>query len=153
MTVKLSTGLRTAMAGTTGFGASFANGVIHIYSGPQPITADGPVAGTLLGVVSAAAGPFAFGSPANGLEFEPAANGAVMKKEAQEWKFKGLANGTAGWFRLMGNASDNLAASTTLPRFDGSIGTSGADLNLSNIAVTTGTPATIDVFTFTIPAN
>ena len=153
MTIKLSTGLRTAMAGTTGFGATFEKGVIHIYSGPQPVSADAPATGTLLGVVTGDAGPFSFGSPTNGLEFSPAAAGGVAKSDSQDWKFKGLANGTAGWFRLMGNASDALGNSSTLPRLDGSVGTSGADLNLSNIAITTGTPATIDVFSFGIPAQ
>lgn len=153
MTIKLSTGLRTALAGTTGFGAAFEKGVIHIYSGPQPVSADAPVTGTLLGVVTGGAGAFAFGSPTNGLEFGAADAGAVQKSADQEWKFKGIANGTAGWFRLMGNASDALGNSAVLPRLDGSVGTSGADLNLSNIAVTTGTPATIDVFSFGIPAQ
>ena len=153
MTIKLSTGLRTALAGATGFGATFEKGVIHIYSGPQPVTADSAAPGTLLGVVTGDAGPFAFGSPTNGLEFDPAAAGGVSKSAVQEWKFRGLANGTAGWFRLMGNTSDALGQSTTSPRLDGSVGTSGADLNLSNIAVTTGTPATIDVFAFGIPAQ
>lgn len=153
MTIKLSTGLRTALAGSTGFGSTFEKGVIHIYSGPQPITADAPVAGTLLGVVTGDAGPFAFGSPTNGLQFDAAAVGSVSKSAAQEWKFRGLASGTAGWFRLMGNTSDALGLSTTSPRLDGSVGTSGADLNLSNIAVTAGTPATIDVFSFGVPAQ
>lgn len=152
MTIKHSTGLRTNMVGTTGFGTTFDRGVIHIYSGPQPVSADAPVTGTLLGVVTESAGAFSFGSATNGLQFEPAAAGEVAKKTAQEWKFKGLANGTAGWFRLMGNASDALGTSTTSPRLDGNIGTSGADLNLSNIAVTTNTPCTIDVFIYGIPA-
>lgn len=153
MTIKLSTALRTALAGSTGFGATFEKGVIHIYSGPQPVTADAPVAGTLLGVVTKDAAPFAFGTPANGLEFGDADAGSVAKSDTQEWKFKGLASGTAGWFRLMGNTPDALGQSTTSPRLDGSVGTSGGDLNLSNIAVTVGTPATIDVFTFSIPAQ
>lgn len=153
MTIKLSTGLRTSLAGTTGFGATFAKGVIHIYSGPQPVSADAPASGTLLGIVTDSAAPFAFGSPTNGLNFGAAADGGVSKSVNQEWKFKGIANGTAGWFRLMGNISDTLDASTALPRLDGSIGTSGADLNLSNIAVKLNVPATIDVFTFSIPAQ
>lgn len=153
MTIKLSTGLRTALAGTTGFGATFDKGVIHIYSGPQPSSADAPVSGTLLGIVTSSAAPFTFGDPANGLEFDPAVAGTVSKSSTQEWKFKGIANGTAGWFRLMGNALDSLGSSTVLPRLDGSIGTSGADLNLSNIAVAIGAPATIDIFNFTIPAQ
>lgn len=152
MTIKLSTGLRTAMAGDTGFGATFADGVIHVYSGPQPVSADSPVTGTLLGIVTTDGLPFAFGTATNGLGFDAADAGAVSKA-ADLWQFTGLANGTAGWFRLMGNASDALGTSTALPRLDGAIGTSNADLNLSNISVVVGVPATIDVFTFTIPAQ
>lgn len=149
MTIKLSTGLRTGMCGTVGFAEAFANGVIHIYSGPQPNTADAAASGTLLGVVTTDAGPFAFGTATNGLAFDVAAD-AKVAKAAAVWKFFGIANGTAGWFRLMGNPADNLGVSTTLPRFDGSIGTSGADLALSNISVAVGVPATVDVFEFSI---
>ena len=152
MTIKLSTGLRTALAGDIGFGATFADGVIHIYSGPQPVSADSPVTGTLLGIVTTDGLPFAFGAATNGLVFDTAANGAIPKS-ADLWQFTGIANGTAGWFRLMGNVSDALGSSTDSPRLDGSIGTSNADLNLSNIAVVVGVPATIDVFTFTIPSQ
>ena len=40
MTVRLSTGARNALAGETGFGKTFETGVIYIYSGPQPLSAD-----------------------------------------------------------------------------------------------------------------
>lgn len=152
MTIKLSTGLRTAMAGDTGFGATFGEGVIHIYSGSQPVSADSPVTGTLLGIVTSDGLPFAFGSATNALAFDAADAGSISKS-TDLWKFTGIANGTAGWFRLMGNASDALGSSLSSPRLDGSIGTSNADLNLSNISVVVGVPATIDVFTFTIPAQ
>jgi hypothetical protein len=153
MALRLSTGLRTAMAGTTGFGSTFANGVIYIYSGPQPLTADSAVSGTLLGIVTKDGNAFSFGSPTNGLAFATAASGSITKKLDDVWKFNGIAAGTAGWFRLMGNATDNLSSSTTLPRLDGSIGVTGADLNLSNISIVIGAPTTIDVFQFTIPAQ
>lgn len=152
MTVKHSTGLRNSLAGPKGFGATFDKGVIYIYSGPQPLSADNAVSGTLLGIVTKDGAAFAFGSPDNGLSFDAPAGGVVAKAAADNWKFTGLAAGTAGWFRLMGNASDNLGNSTALPRLDGSIGTSGADLNLSNIAVAVGAPNTIDVFQYEFPA-
>lgn len=153
MTVRLSTGLRNALAGPTGFAATFNKGVIHIYSGPQPVSADAAVQGTLLGVVTVNGGAFAFGSPTNGLGFDAPVAGTVSKAAAETWKATGLALGVAGWFRLMGNASDNLGASTTLARLDGSCGVSGADLNISNIAFDVGTPETLDVFQFTFPAQ
>ena len=154
MTVRLSTKLRNQMAGTTGFGAAFAKGVIYIYSGPQPLTADSAISGTLLGIVTVNSGAFTFGSPTNGLSFDAPVIGTVSKAAAEIWSFVGLVANTAGWFRLMGNASDNLGNDSTflLPRLDGSIGVTGADLNLSNIAVTAGAPNTVDVFAFTIPA-
>lgn len=149
MTVRLSTRLRSNLAGTTGFAATFANGVIDVYSGTQPATADSATTGTLLGRITLNSGAFVAGTATNGLTFAAAANGAVSKSGV--WSFNGIAAGTAGWFRLKGNALDNDALSTTLPRLDGSIATSGADLNLSNISIAVGAPSTVDSFTFTFP--
>ena len=151
MTVRLSTALRTALAGTTGFASTFANGIIEIRTGTQPATADAAVTGTLLGTVTLASGAFTAGTSTNGLTFATAASGAVAKSGV--WSFNGIADGTAGWFRLKGNAVDAGALSTVLPRLDGSVAVSGADLNLSNIAIVTSAPNTIDTFTFTIPAQ
>jgi hypothetical protein len=153
MTVRLSTGARTQLAGDLGFSKLFEKGVIHIYSGPQPLSADSPVTGTLLGVVTKDALPFVFGEPGNGLVFATASGGVASKAPADAWKFNGIAAGTAGYFRMMGNAVDSLGASTTLPRMDGTVGVSGADMNLTNTGVTIGAPNTIDVFQFTIPAQ
>lgn len=151
MTVRLSTQLRTNLAGTTGFAATFANGVIEVYTGTQPTTADAAVTGTLLGTVTLNSGAFTPGVSTNGLTFAAAATGAVSKSGV--WSFNGIATGTAGWFRLKGNAVDAGALSTVLPRLDGSVAVSGADLNLSNIAIVVSAPNTIDTFTFTIPAQ
>jgi hypothetical protein len=153
MTVRLSTALRNNLAGSTGFAASFANGVIEIYTGSQPASADNAVSGTLLGTVTLNSGAFTPGTATNGLTFATAASGAVSKSGV--WSFNGIAVGTAGWFRLKGNAVDTGAAdsSAALVRLDGSIGTSGADLNLSNLSITVGAPTTVDTFTFTIPAQ
>ncbi len=150
MTVRLSTALRTNLVGTTGFAATFANGIIEIRSGTQPTTADAAATGTLLGTVTLASGAFTPGTATNGLTFATAADGAVNKSGT--WSFNGVAAGTAGWFRLKGNALDNDLLSTTLPRLDGSIAVSGADMNLSNIAITTGAPTTVDSFTWAQPA-
>lgn len=150
MTVRLSTKLRDNLAGTTGFAATFANGIIEIYSGAQPATADSAVTGTLLGTVTLASGAFTPGVSTNGLTFAAASGGAVSKSGV--WSFNGIAAGTAGWFRLKGNAVDAGGISTVLPRLDGSIAVSGADMNLSNITIAIGAPNTIDSFTWTQPA-
>lgn len=152
MTIKLSTGARNAMAGPTGFGATFANGVIYIYSGPQPLTADAAPSGTLLGIATKDGAAFTPGSPDNGLTFA-APTGGTISKSADNWKFTGIAVGTAGWFRLVGNAADPLAASTTAVRMDGAVTTTGPELKLSILAVEVGSPHTVDVFRFTVPAQ
>lgn len=151
MTVRQSTGLRTNLVGNVGFAATFEKGVMEIRSGPQPTTADSPATGTLLGLVTQASGEFTPGSPTNGLTFAAAAGGSVSKSGV--WSFNGIEVGTAGWFRLKGNGVDAGAASTTLPRLDGSCGVSGADLNISNIAIAIGAPNTVDAFTYTQPAQ
>lgn len=154
MTVRLSTGLRTALAGTTGFASVFANGVIEIRTGSQPASADDAPTGTLIGLVTLNSGAFTPGSPTNGLTFAAAAAGAVSKTGV--WSFVGINSvtaNTAGYFRFLGNATDSGASSTTLPRLDGSINTSGADMNLSNISIINGAPVTVDSFTWTQPAS
>lgn len=152
MTIKFSTGLRTKLAGQDGFSKVFDKGVIDIFSGPQPVNADAAATGTLLGTITVDGGAFVPGAPGNGLSFAAAVAG-VAAKAAEVWKLVGVAQGTAGYFRLRANAADAGAVSTTLPRMDGTVGTSGADMNLSNIVIEVGTPVTIDVFQFTIPAQ
>lgn len=150
MTIKLSTGARDLLASSNGISGMFADGVIYIYSGPQPASPDSAVTGTLLGIVTKDGAAFVFGSPTNGLTWLAPANG-VVSKSADNWQFDGLAAATAGWFRLMGNPVDNLGASTTLPRIDGSIGVTGADLNMTNIAIAVSAPNTVDAFALTVP--
>lgn len=149
--IRFSTGLRTNLAGATGFAATFANGIIEIRTGTQPATADSAPTGTLLGTLTLASGAFTPGSPTNGLTFAAAADGSVSKSGT--WSFIGIALGTAGWFRLKGNAADADLLSTTLPRMDGSCANSGADLNISNIVVSIGAPNTCDTFVYTQPAQ
>lgn len=87
----------------------------------------------------------------NGLTFAAPVSGVVSKSGV--WSFNGVAVGTAGWFRFIASSADGGGASTTLERLDGSIAVSGADMNLSNIAITVGAPNTIDTFTYTAPAQ
>lgn len=151
MAIRLSTGLRNNLAGTTGFASTFANGVIEIRTGTQPASADNAATGTLLGTVTLASGAFTPGTSTNGLTFGTPSGGTVSKSGT--WSMVGIAAGTAGWFRLKGNGLDEGGSSATLPRLDGNIATSGADMNLSNIAIAIGAPVTIDSFNWTQPAN
>ncbi len=56
MTLRLSTKLCNNLAGTTGFAATFANGVIDVYTGTQPSSADSAATGTRLGTITQASG-------------------------------------------------------------------------------------------------
>jgi hypothetical protein len=127
------------------------DGVIRIYSGSQPANADTAVSGTLLLEISVDGGAFAHGAYANGLEFGDAATGFIVKAAGDTWQDNGLANGTAGWFRFVGNATDAGGSDTSLPRVDGSVGTSGADLNMTSTSIVVGSTYTIDTFKLTLP--
>ena len=150
MTVKLSTGLRNKMlAGGAGGGVKGAlgGGFINIYSGPQPLTADTAATGTLLGKVAVD------GDGVTGLTFLDPTGGTLSKNDGEAWKFIGLAAGTAGWFRFYPASGDPSVTSNTEARLDGSIASSGADVNLNNVSITVGSPNTIDLFAFTLPAQ
>ena len=130
----------------------FKDGVLRIYSGTQPSSPDNAIAGTLLLEITESGGAFAHGAFANGLEFENDPTAGEMEKASGEtWQGTGLVAGTAGWFRFCANPTDNGAASTVLPRIDGSVGTSGADLNMSSTTITVGATYTIDSFKLTLP--
>lgn len=90
-------------------------------------------------------------TPVNGLTFGAPSAGTVSKSGV--WSFNGLAVGTAGCFRFVASVADANGTSTTLARMDGSVATSGADLNLANIAITLNAPNTCDAFTWTQPAS
>lgn len=129
----------------------FKRGVLKIYTGYQPATADTAFSGTLLVTISLASGTFVSGAPANGLDFGEASAG-VISKASGVWSGVAIATGTAGWFRLYANPADAGGASTTLPRLDGMVSTSGAELNMSSTSIVTGSTITIDTFTVTFPA-
>jgi len=92
---------------------------------------------------------------ANGLLFGDSAAGALVKKVGQTWSGVGAANGTAGWFRFEGAVADAGSAdsSEVFHRLDGSVATSGANLNLSSTAIVISATQTISTFTLTEPAS
>lgn len=86
----------------------------------------------------------------NGLTFGASSAGVLAKSGT--WSGVGLADGTAGWFRLYSCLTDAGALSTTLIRLDGNVSTSGANLNLASTTITTAATTTIDTFSITVPA-
>ena len=144
--LRFSTGLRNGILNSTGIKEAMADGILRIYSGAQPASADTAVSGTLLLEVTVDGGAFTSGVATNGLEFDAPTNGVLAKAVAETWRGNGLAIGVAGWFRFFANPVDAGGSSTALPRIDGSVGRSAADLNLSNVNIAVGVPNTIDVF-------
>jgi len=119
---------------------------IAIYSGTQPADADSVETGTLLVTISLDGG-------ATGLSWDDAAAGVLSKAAAETWQGTAVATGTAGWFRCYQSGDDPSAAETVLARFDGSVSTSGAQLNMSSTAIVVDAVQTISAFTYTQPAS
>lgn len=143
MTIRLSTGARNGLLGTMGFKELFNGGIIKVYSGSQPASADYVETGTLL---------VTFGtSGSTGLVFGTAATGSVPKS-ADTWSAVVAVTGVAGWFRFHGTAGTT-GTSATEVRMDGNVGVSGADMTLSNTSLTAGATLTIDTATLTEPAS
>lgn len=112
--------------------AALANsGRLKIYDGTQPATADTAVT-TQTVLADLTMNATAFGAAVAGVA---TANAITSDASAD-------ASGTATWFRLL--KSDN---STVI--LDGSVGTSGADLNLNSVAISAGAAVAITSFTLT----
>ncbi len=99
---------------------------------------------TTLGGTGATAGVTAV----NGLNFTLPAVAGVLSKESGVWSGVAVATGTAGWLRFSESA-DTGATGTAFIRFDASIGTSGADFNITNATISSGATQTLSPFSIT----
>lgn len=108
-------------------------GYLRIYDGTKPATADTAVTTQVL-LAELRFGSPAFGSAANGV----ATANTITKDSSAN------ATGTASWFRAL--SSDGTSAV-----LDGTVGTSGCDMNLASVAIATG--AEVDITAFTYNAN
>ncbi len=108
------------------------SGYLVIYSGTQPAE-DGSLTGTLLAKLT-------FGSTA--FATATASGGTVTATANAIGSASALATGTAGYFALL--KSDDATIVMT-----GSVGTTGADLNLSSLSITSGVSVSCSGFTIT----
>jgi len=106
-------------------------GYIRIYTATQPADADTSITDQTL-LAELRFGATAFGDAVAGVA---TANPITADSTADD-------TGTAAWFRAL--QSDG---STVL--FDGSVGTSGCDLNLNSVAIQAGAEVSISSFTYT----
>lgn len=154
MTVRMSTGFAAQILGPTAFEQVFRYGCVEIRSGLQPDSADLPPTGVLLARITRDGGAWTAGVSDNGLEFDRSGRYA-MKRADHLWRLVGLAEGQAGWFRMLPNASDTGAASLTAPRIDGLVGLEGVEadiqLYLPTLAITPSTDIAINHWWFALP--
>jgi hypothetical protein len=144
MAILLSTGLRTKLLDTNSLEGLFSTARISIYSGTVPSSADDAVGGTVLVTIAEGGAALTFGTAASG----------AMQKSANTWSGTIANTGTATFWR-MHNVADTsgTAADATQYRIQGTIGTSGADGNLSSTTLTAAGTQYIDFFSVGIPAS
>lgn len=111
------------------------NGYFRIYDGTQPTDADTAVGAQVL-LAELRFNAAAFAAASNGV----ATAGAFTADTSAD------ATGTATWFRA-------LKSDGTTKMFDGSVGTSGADLNLNSVAIQSGAEVQVTSFTYTQPKS
>ena len=105
-----------------------ASAVLEIRSGSKPATPESAATGTLL-VSITISGSFT-------------SSGGVLTS-ADPAAVAPTASGTAGYFRLKKSGGTAV--------LDGTVGTSGADMNLGSTTITTGVNVDLGVITITVP--
>lgn len=144
MTIKISTGLSNKLLDTGSLKATLAAGFLKIYTGSAPADADAAATGTLLCTIS-------INSSGTGINFDTAAAAGVLAKAPGEvWSGVNAATGTAGYFRHVA-VGDTGALSTTQARIQGAVGVTGADLNLTSVALVSTATQPIDFYTVAMP--
>lgn len=126
MALAYSTTLRNARLDeiTAAVGAS---GLLRIYDGSRPAT--GGAATTLLAELTCNA------------TFAPGAAAGVLTLNAITQDSSANASGTATWFRITTSGGTAVV--------DGSVSTSGSDLNLTTTSITSTQPVSVTSFTIT----
>jgi len=156
--LRLSTGLRNKMLGGAGggdFQGLMAGGIMKLFTGVQPASADSVETGILLAEITLSGGNFtagADGASTNGLRFDDPVAGVLSKAAAEAWQGVGLADGSVGWFRFYASEEET-GASATADRFDGSVGASGAQLIMTNTTIASLAPVVVSTFKVTLPSS
>lgn len=144
--INLNTALRAAIGTEYGLMTMLQYGCIKVFSGLPPLTADGAEQGLLLGTITQDGVPFQWGTTQGALNLAPGpVSGACMNSGT--WKLKVTQNGTAGWWRFVGNNYDGGEADEWVPRIDGRM---GEGLVLPSNVLTIGSVLDVESFTFFI---
>ncbi len=122
----------SANAEANALAALLNSGLIRIYSGTQPATADTAITSqTLLATLTF-----------NATAFPTAVNGVVTANAIAQDP-SAAASGTASWFRC-------LKSDATTVVMDGSIGTASANLVLNSVAISSGAAVQCSSFVYTV---
>lgn len=109
-------------------------GFLEIYDGAQPATPDVAV-GSQVKLAKLTLSSTAFGAASAGTKTANAIGSVAA-----------LASGTATWFRAF-KSYDTTAV------IDGSVGTSGADLNLNSVAISSGATVSVTSWSVSMPVG
>ena len=141
--MKVSTGLRSQMLDTAPLKTIMALGFLKLYGGAIPSDADAAATGTLITTISV-------NSTGTGISFDAAASGGVLAKAAEVWSGVNGSSTAVTYFRHVAVGDDG-TLSTTQPRIQGTVGTAGADLNISSTSLVSGATQTIDFYNVALP--
>ena len=111
------------------------NGYLRIYDGTQPANANTAITTQVL------LAELRFNATA-----APAASGGVLTMNSITQDSSANNTGTATWFRALKSDGSTVV-------FDGSVGTSGCDLNLGSTSITSGASVAVTSMTFTVSAG
>lgn len=132
MAIRTAVAIRNAMLDVLGGQAD--NGFVRAYGGSVPATAD-----------TALSGQPQLAELTLGADAFPAASGGVLTANAIGQDVAADATGTATFYRVY--KSDG-----TTVLWQGSVGTSGADLTFDNVDFQVGANVTIESFSYALPA-
>lgn len=131
--IKLSTAVRNAMLDeiTAAIGS---NGLLRIYDGSQPAGPGTAVSTQTLLAELALSATAAAAASSGVLTFNSISNDSSAN-----------ATGTASWYRVTTSGGTGV--------IDGTVGTSGSDLNLNTTSIVSGGPVAVSSFTYTAPGG
>jgi len=141
--LKYSEGIRNYMMVTGSLRDALTGGELRLYSGPVPVSPNDALgSATLL---------LTYNNAGAGVNFEASANnGTLVKSLAETWTGSVVADGTPTFFRFV-QPGDTGGVSTNNRRVQGTVGQAGADMNITNLTLVTGSLQALDYFYLTMP--
>lgn len=138
-----SEGIRNYAMVTGSFRDALTGGELRLYSGQVPVGPNDALGSATLLLTYKADGA--------GVSFEKVASGGTLVKSLNEtWTGTVVADGRPTFFRFV-QPTDTGGVSTTAIRVQGSVGQAGADMNITNLSLVTGSLQALDYFYLTMP--